>query len=80
MIYGCLYQGSGAGNQLHRIIATKIKALDLGVEWSMIYIPDNSGKEEGFKCKSFMEFNFPILKEVPEGLKSWKENSDSYNL
>ena len=57
MIYGFLHQGSGFGNQLHRYIATRVRALDLGVDWAMIYNPDGSGKEEGFKGKTFMEFD-----------------------
>lgn len=57
MIYGYLYQGSGVGNQLHRMIATRVKALDLDVDWRLIYVGDNSGKVEGFKCKDFMEFD-----------------------
>ena len=57
MIYGFLHQGSGVGNQLHRMVATRVKALDLGVDWRMIYMPDGSGKPEGFKCKDFMEFD-----------------------
>ena len=54
MIIGLLNQGSGLGNQLHRIVATKILALDKGYDWGMVYIPDGSGKDEGFKGKSFM--------------------------
>lgn len=54
MIYGLLNQGSGLGNQLHRYIATRVKALELKTDWRMIYIPDGSGKEEGFKGKSFI--------------------------
>src|SRR3990167_9156466 len=55
MIYGYFHQGSGLGNQLHRYIATRIKATDLGVDWGMIYNHDNSGKENGFKGSSFMD-------------------------
>ena len=69
MIYGYLHQGSGAGNQLHRMIATRIKALDLGVDWRMIYSIDGSGKPEGFKCKDFMEFDqTKLLYQIPHGL------------
>ena|SRR3990167_2815666 len=57
MIYGYLYQGSGAGNQLFRYIMTRTKALDLGVDYRMIYVPDSSGKAERFKCKDFIEFD-----------------------
>lgn len=57
MIYGYLHQGSGLGNQLHRYIATRVKALDLGTNWKMIYNPDGSGKTGGFKGKGFIEFD-----------------------
>lgn len=74
MIYGYLYQGSGAGNQLHRMVATRVKALDLGVDYRMIYVPDGSGKVEGFKCKDFMEFDeSKMLSEIPQGVKVFNE-------
>ncbi len=55
MILGNFYQGSGLGNQLARFVATRVRALDLGVDWGMIYVPDGSGKEQGFKGQSFMD-------------------------
>src|SRR3990167_6024173 len=74
MIYGYTHQGSGAGNQLFRYIATRIKALDLGVDWRMIYNPDSSGKPEGFKCKDFMEFfESELLDRFPEDLEYFNE-------
>lgn len=57
MIYGLLNQGSGVGNQLHRYIALRIKALQLNTDYRMIWNPDGSGKMEGFKCKDFMDFD-----------------------
>jgi len=57
MIYSFLHQGSGAGNQLHRMVAVRVKALELGVDWKMIWNSDNSGKPIGFKCKDFMNFD-----------------------
>lgn len=36
MIYGLIHPGSGLGNQLHRIVATKILALDKGYDSSFI--------------------------------------------
>jgi len=57
MIYGFLHQGSGAGNQLHRMVATRIKALQLTTDWRLIWNPDESGKPQGFKCESFMQFD-----------------------
>ena len=54
MIYGIFHQGSGLGNQLHRYVATRVKAADLGMDWSMIYDHDDSGKLEGFKGQNFM--------------------------
>ena len=55
MIVGKFFNGSGLGNMLHRYVATRVKALDLGVEWGMIYIDDGAGKEPGFKGQSFMD-------------------------
>ena len=75
MIYGLMHQGSGAGNQLHRMIATRVKALDLGVEWGMIFNPDNSGKPLGFKCKDFMEFD-DNERLINLGNVSWHKLSD----
>lgn len=74
MIYGFLHQGSGLGNQLHRYVALRIKAKELGVDWRVIYNPDNSGKSEGFKGASFMKFDTEkILYSVPSELKEWNE-------
>ena len=55
MIIGFFHQGSGLGNQLHRYIATRVKALDLGVDWAMMPIMNDSSKEKGFKGQSFMD-------------------------
>lgn len=55
MIAGIFHQGSGLGNQLHRYVATRVRAADLGVDYGMIYNPDGSGKEEGFKGTFFLE-------------------------
>ena len=74
MIYGYLHQGSGAGNQLFRMVATRVKALDLGVDWRLIWNPDNSGKPQGFKCKDFMKFDEgKIIYEFPIGVTEWHE-------
>ena len=55
MIIGWFHQGSGLGNQLARLVATRVRAADLGVDWAMMYNPDGSGKERGFKGQSFMD-------------------------
>ena len=47
MIAGIFHQGSGLGNQLHRYIATRVLAADLGVPYGM----DN---HDNFKGKDFM--------------------------
>ena len=57
MIYGILYQSSGLGNQLHRIIATKVLALDKGYEWGMEYISNDLAKVVGFKVSSFVNLD-----------------------
>ena len=64
MIAGKFYNGSGLGNMLHRLVATRVKAADLGVDWSMMYINDGAGKEMGFKGQSFMDigdWNKPVI-------------------
>lgn len=68
MIVGIFHQGSGLGNQLHRYVATRVKAHDLGVDWGMIYNPDGSGKEEGFKGKSFMDFDNTKMFNIPNNI------------
>lgn len=74
MIYGYLHQGSGMGNQLHRYVATRIKAMQLHTDWRLIWNPDNSGKPEGFKCKDFMKFDATnVLYQIPDGLHTWQE-------
>src|SRR3990167_4217853 len=60
MIIGQFFNGSGLGNMLHRYVATRIKAADLGVPFSMIYIDDGAGKEPGFKGKSFMNIDMGL--------------------
>lgn len=78
MIYGIFHQGSGLGNQLHRYIATRIKAMQLGVDWEMVYQEDGSGKERFFKGKSFIDyhkdiFEIAVLRHNPPFPKEWKE-------
>ena len=77
MIAGIFHQGSGLGNQLHRYVATRVLALDKGYEWGMIYRPDGSGKEEGFKGKFFLEQ--PKIIEDSVGDFIWKEETNYYN-
>ena len=55
MIRGWFHQGSGLGNQLARLVATRVRAADLGVDWGMMYNLDGSGKDDRFKGKSFMD-------------------------
>lgn len=74
MIYGFLNQGSGVGNQLFRYIAVRITAQRLKTDWRLLWNPDNSGKDEGFKCKEFMEFDdSKVIMEPPIGSKQWYE-------
>lgn len=71
MITGTFHQGSGLGNQLHRYVATRARAADLGVGWGMLYVEDGSGKDLGFKGKSFMDignWEKPLVY-----YKSWQE-------
>src|SRR3990167_2726837 len=74
MLYGLLNQGSGAGNQLARMLLVRVKALDLGVDWRMLWVPDNSGKPSGFKCKDFIQFDeSKIIYDLPPNIKFWEE-------
>ena len=77
MISGTFYQGSGLGNQLHRYVATRVLALDKGYEWGMAYVPDGSGKPEGFKGASFMPID---LGKPVEGItQTWNEKKVTEN-
>jgi len=71
MIIGKFWNGSGLGNMLHRYIATRVRALDLGVGYGMIYIDDGAGKEQGFKGKFFLQQ--PKLVDYPIAYKEWQE-------
>ena len=74
MIYGLLNQGSGVGNQLHRYIATRIKADQLGTDWRLLWVGDISGKPIGFKCKDFMDFDeSKVIHELPKEVRYWQE-------
>lgn len=50
MISGIFHQGSGLGNQLHRYVYTRVKALDLGVDFGM-------ENPELFKGSSFLHLD-----------------------
>ena len=73
MIIGKFWNGSGLGNMLHRYVATRIRALDLGVDYTMFYIDDGAGKEQGFKGKFFIDQ--PKMVVAPEfiGMPQWHE-------
>jgi len=74
MIIGVFHQGSGLGNQLHRYVATRVGAADLGVDYGMFYNPDDSGKEKGFKGSGFI-LNKPFIIGVSwlQNIKYWEE-------
>lgn len=55
MIAGIFHQGSGLGNQIFRYITVRSLAERKGYNWGMMYAPDGSGKETGFKGKFFLE-------------------------
>src|SRR3990167_7128587 len=71
MIIGKFFNGSGLGNMLHRYVATRVLALDKGIDYGMTYIDDGAGKEQGFKGKFFMEQ--PKLVNYPQGYEEWNE-------
>jgi len=52
MISGILHTGSGLGNQLHRMVATRVLAWEKGYEWSMV-------SKDNFKGKSFIHVDIP---------------------
>ena len=54
MLYSFIHPGSGLGNQLHRIVAGKVLALDKGYKYSAI-------GRENFKGESFMDIDFGPL-------------------
>ena len=67
MIIGVFHQSSGLGNQLHRLVATRVRAADLGVDWGMMYDPNDPNKEKGFKGENFInigQWNKDIKKTV----------------
>lgn len=82
MIYGIFHRGSGLGNQLHRYVATRIKAQELGVDFGMV-------APELFKGRDFMDLDMGNGKDyfylvenatgrvIPTGAfggnKSWQE-------
>ena len=73
MILGIFYQGSGLGNQLHRYVATRVRAKDLNVPWDMMYIPDGSSKKDGFKGESFMDISWGDTPKLFNEMDSWNE-------
>lgn len=84
MIYSICHAGSGLGNQLHRIIAGKVLALDRGLEHKVIALGN-------FKGKSFMDLNaedayLPYITEPGSGkvicqakFPLWEEKTQNYN-
>lgn len=83
MIHSLVHPGSGLGNQLHRIVAGKVLALDKGYEYSAI------GRGH-FKGKDFMNIDFgpenlirfhveqPSGKVIAGG-NLWEEKTNYYN-
>ncbi len=83
MICSYVHPGSGLGNQLFRIIAGKVLALDKGFEYSAI-------GRENFKGTSFMDIDFgvelgikPFLEQPSGRLRlpgiGWEEKTPYYN-
>ena len=71
MITGIFHQGSGLGNQLFRYITTRTLAKDKGYDWTMLYRPDGSGKQEGFKGTFFL--NQPTVTIDIQASYVWQE-------
>lgn len=86
MISCILHKGSGLGNQLHRIMASKVLALEKGYEWGVI-------AQDLFKGKDFLKIDLgdePLCStsiEFPSGkvivdsdMKQWQEwNKNVYD-
>ena len=66
MIAGILHEGSGLGNQLHRLVMTRVLALDKGYNWHMIF-PQN------FKGASFIEVDLGQSNYFETVPKDWFE-------
>lgn len=64
MIGGILHLGSGAGDQIFRLITSKTIAEEKGFEWGMV-------SPENFKCSSFMSLEIPSFQEKNPTL--WNE-------
>lgn len=73
MICGIFHQGSGLGNQLHRLVATRVRAMDLSVDWEMLYNSDGSGKQEGFKGNGLFEIPIPRVATFTDFANMWHE-------
>ena len=73
MIIGNFHQGSGLGNQLHRLVATRVKAADLGVDWGMVFQQDDINKPAGFKGKDFFKGDFWGKVDDYSSYKQWNE-------
>lgn len=80
MIVGQFHQGSGLGNQLHRYVATRVRAADLGVGWDMVYHADDSGKEEGFKGQSFMDIGWHRKGTMHEVTRFYRDDRPSTEM
>ena len=63
MIVGQIFAGSGLGNQLHRIVMTKVLAKELGVDFGFTGV-------ENFKGNSFLNIDFG---KPPVWDKEWTE-------
>ena len=79
MIRGIFHQGSGLGNQLARYIATRVLSLDKDYDWEMIYNPDGSGKQEGFKGNGIFEVPIPRVATFTDFANMWHEKKVTEN-
>lgn len=86
MIYSLIHPGSGLGNQLFRIIAGRVLALDKGYEYSPIGTGYFKGKS--FMCSDLVERSEPKLMvsiekggkiQVRESIPLWEEKTNYYN-
>jgi hypothetical protein len=86
MLYNFIHPGSGLGNQLFRIVAGKVLALDKGYEYSAVgreYFKGSSfmnidfGPENNTKCQTEQPSGklIPVVNEV----RVWEEKTNYYN-
>lgn len=84
MIFGILHSGSGLGNQLARYVMTRVKALDMGVDFGMVCPENFKGSSLFMNLDMGKPFPFNTHTEMPAGKvipeSDWKHyQEDPFN-